>query len=123
WTSRSAARSSDPDCLDIRLLFVRTRFRSTLPSDGPSRFRPCASLVLHLHQVAQGTFTPRLLDVPSTQGARRRLRRWPLATLDLRCACRRSWPRSGRKNRRAIEPKNLADIVTPRLAVSRAVGR
>src|SRR5208282_3946337 len=67
WTSRSAARSSDPDCLDIRLLFVRTRFRSTLPSDGPSRFRPCASLVLHLHQVAQGTFTPRLLDMPSTQ--------------------------------------------------------
>src|SRR5580692_4852428 len=51
----------------IRLLFVRSRFRSTLPSDGPSRFRPCASLVLHLHQVAQGTFTPRLLDMPSTQ--------------------------------------------------------
>src|SRR4051794_16474053 len=51
-----------------RLLFVRSRFRSTLPSDGPSRFRPCASLVLHLHQVAQGTFTPRLLDMPSTTG-------------------------------------------------------
>src|SRR5271165_2055195 len=51
----------------IRLLFVRSRFRSTLPSDGPSQFRPCASLVLHLHQVAQGTFTPRLLDMPSTQ--------------------------------------------------------
>ncbi len=56
----------------IRLLFVRSRFRSTLPSDGPSRFRPCASLVLHLHQVAQGTFTPRLLDMPSTQAARAR---------------------------------------------------
>jgi hypothetical protein len=27
------------------------------PSDGPLRFHPCASLVLHLHQVAQGTFT------------------------------------------------------------------
>src|SRR5215210_3416401 len=39
-------------------------------SDGPSRFRPCASLVLHLHQVAQGTFTPRLLDMPSTQALR-----------------------------------------------------
>jgi hypothetical protein len=39
--------------------------------------RPCASLVLHLHQVAQGTFTPRLLDMPSTQDASRRLRRWP----------------------------------------------
>src|SRR5271166_898460 len=56
----------------IRLLFVRSRFRSTLPSDGPSQFRPCASLVLHLHQVAQGTFTPRLLDMPSTQDAARR---------------------------------------------------
>jgi hypothetical protein len=31
----------------IRLLLVRSRFRSTLPSGGPSRFRPCASLVLH----------------------------------------------------------------------------
>src|ERR1700733_735023 len=69
----------------IRLLFVRSRFRSTLPSDGPSRFRPCASLVLHLHQVAQGTFTPRLLDMPSTQHASRRLRRWPAALLDRSC--------------------------------------
>jgi hypothetical protein len=51
----------------IRFLFVRSRFRSTLPSDGLSRFLPCASLVLHLHQVAQGTFTPRLLGMPSTQ--------------------------------------------------------
>ena len=34
----------------IRLLFVRSWVRSTYPSDGPSRFRPCASLVLHLHQ-------------------------------------------------------------------------
>src|SRR5258705_12762388 len=43
----------------IRFLFVGSRLCSTLPSDGPSRFRPCASLVLHLHQVAQGTFTPK----------------------------------------------------------------
>ena len=71
----------------IRLLFVRSRFRSTLPSDGPSRFRPCASLVLHLHQVAQGTFTPRLLDMPSTQDAARRFRRWPSAMPD-RCSAR-----------------------------------
>src|SRR3982751_4204141 len=55
----------------IRFLFVGSRFCSTLPSDGSSRFRPCASLVLHLHQVAQGTFTPRLLDMPSTQDAAR----------------------------------------------------
>ena len=51
----------------IRLPFVGSRVRSALPSDGPSRFRPCASLVLHLHQVAQGTFTPKLLDMPSPQ--------------------------------------------------------
>src|SRR4051812_8504935 len=43
----------------IRFLFVGSRLCSTLPSDGPSRFRPCALLVLHLHQVAQGTFTPK----------------------------------------------------------------
>src|SRR5208282_6621004 len=59
-----------PSLPRIRLLFVGSRFRSTLPSDGPSRFRPCASLVLHLHQVAQGTFTPKLSDMSDTQGAR-----------------------------------------------------
>src|SRR4051794_1254615 len=35
----------------IRFLFVRSRFCSTLPSDDISRWRPCASLTLHLHQV------------------------------------------------------------------------
>src|SRR4051794_34331692 len=59
----------------IRLLFVGSRFRSTLPSDGPSQFHPCASLVLHLHQVAQGTFTPRLPDMPGTQAGLRHARR------------------------------------------------
>src|SRR5512135_1172426 len=43
----------------IRFLFVGSRLCSTLPSDNPSRCCPCASLVLHLHQVAQGTLTPR----------------------------------------------------------------
>jgi hypothetical protein len=56
-----------PDLPHIRFLFVGSRVRSTLPSDSPSRFCPCASLVLHLHQVAQGTCTPKLLDMPSTQ--------------------------------------------------------
>jgi hypothetical protein len=65
----------------IRLLFVRSRFRSTLPSDGPSRFRPCASLVLHLHQVTQGTFTPRPLGMPSTQGRATRAGE-PVSALD-----------------------------------------
>src|SRR5216683_5176248 len=59
----------------IRFLFVGSRLCSTLPSDGPSRFRPCALLVLHLHQVAQGTFTPKLSDMSDTQDAARRLRR------------------------------------------------
>src|SRR5690242_4478783 len=68
----------------IRFRFVGSRFRSTLPSDGPSRFRPCASLVLHLHQVVRGTFTPKLLGMPSTQP----LSRGPSALLDRPCARR-----------------------------------
>src|SRR5689334_9346078 len=71
----------------IRLLFVGSRFCFTLPSDGPSRFRPCASLVLHLHRVAQGTFTPRLLDMPSTLTLRAGLRR---------CRCAASWTATAR---------------------------
>src|SRR3954447_17745242 len=73
----------------IRFLFVGSRLCSTLPSDGPSRFRPCALLVLHLHQVAQGTFTPKLSDMSDTQDAARRLRRCRRmrgGILDCRCA-------------------------------------
>ena len=40
-----------PGLPDIRFLFVRSRFCSTLPSDAASRRRPCALLTLHLHQV------------------------------------------------------------------------
>src|SRR5262249_23046269 len=75
----------------IRFLFVGSRLCSTLPSDGPSRFRPCALLVLHLHQVAQGTFTPKLSDMSDTQDAARRLRRCRRrggGILDCRCARR-----------------------------------
>ena len=72
-----------PTLPPIRFLFVRPRLRSTLPSDGPSRFRPCALLVLHLHQVAQGTFTPRALAVPSTRDdAKHRRRRRREAILE-----------------------------------------
>ncbi len=35
----------------IRFLSIGTRLCSTLPSDPASRRRPCASLILHLHQV------------------------------------------------------------------------
>src|SRR3954471_20709182 len=51
----------------IRFLFVRSRFCSTLPSDPASRRRPCASLALHLHQVVQGTCTPRLSNMLGTR--------------------------------------------------------
>src|SRR5829696_2778674 len=52
----------------IRFLFVGSRVCSTLPSDGPSRdlICPCASLALRLHQAVQGTFTPKLLNMPDT---------------------------------------------------------
>ncbi len=66
WTSLPCASSSDRDCLTIRFLFVRSRLRSTLPSDPASRRRPCASLDLHLHQVGQGTLTPELSDMLGT---------------------------------------------------------
>ena len=55
----------------IRFMFVGSRLCSTLPSDSPSRFCPCASLVLHLHQVAQGTSTPKLSDMSDTQAGLR----------------------------------------------------
>jgi hypothetical protein len=51
----------------IRFLFVRSRFGSTLLSDAASRRRPCASLALHLHQVVQGTCTPKLSNMLGTQ--------------------------------------------------------
>ena len=40
-----------PRMPDIRFLFVRPRFCAALPSDATSRWRPCALLILHLHQV------------------------------------------------------------------------
>jgi hypothetical protein len=47
-----------PRLPDIRFLFVRSQFCAALPSDATSRCRPCALLILHLHPVGQGTFTP-----------------------------------------------------------------
>jgi hypothetical protein len=40
------------------------RFLQTPPRGG---LRPCASLVLHLHQVAQRTYTSKLLNMPGTR--------------------------------------------------------
>jgi hypothetical protein len=56
-----------PGLPDIRFLFVGSRFCSTLLSDPASRRRPCASLALHLHQVVQGTCTPKLSNMLGTR--------------------------------------------------------
>ena len=56
-----------PGLPDIRFVFVRSRFGSALLSDAASRRRPCASLALHLHQVVQGTCTPRLSNMLGTR--------------------------------------------------------
>src|SRR5881227_298784 len=60
-----------PGLPHIRFLFVRSRLCSTLPSDPASRRRPCASLALHLHQVVQGTCTPKLSSMLGTRPGRR----------------------------------------------------
>src|SRR6516225_10569357 len=54
----------------IRFLFVRSRLCSALPSDAFAH--PCASLVLHLHQVGRGTFTPKLSNMLGTSLSRLR---------------------------------------------------
>src|SRR5207253_7146542 len=56
-----------PGLPQIRFLFVRSRFWSTLLSDDASRRRPCASLALHIHQVVQGTCTPKLSNMLGTR--------------------------------------------------------
>jgi hypothetical protein len=58
-------------------------------------------LVLYLHQVAQGTFTPKLSDMSDTQDAARRLRRAAAgAAASLTAAARGALPegRSGRRD-------------------------
>src|SRR5205823_12114380 len=110
----------------IRFLFVGSRLCSTLPSDGPSRFRPCALLVLHLHQVAQGTFTPKLSDMSDTQDAAVRLRRCRrirggiLDCLCARCSARRQvgtkgWSYSDRTKGWALEVNSTALVTMPNL--------
>ena len=49
-----------PDCTTPRIRFVSfaLHVRSTLPSDAPSRERPCASLVLRLHAHLDGGLSP-----------------------------------------------------------------
>jgi hypothetical protein len=52
----------------IRFLYIGSHVCSTLLSDPPSPERPCASLLLHLHQVVEGTFTPELSNMLGTIG-------------------------------------------------------
>jgi hypothetical protein len=54
----------------IRFLYIGPYVCSALLSDPASRRRPCASLLLHLHQVVEGTFTPELSNMLGTH------RRW-----------------------------------------------
>src|SRR5206468_9120654 len=53
----------------IRFLYIGSYVCSTLLSDPASRRRPCASLLLHLHQVVEGTFTPKLSNMLGTRKA------------------------------------------------------
>src|SRR5215813_1919336 len=65
--SRYFARSPHTVDLILRFLFIGSRLCSALLSALPSRRHPCASLVLHLHQVEQGTCTPKLSNMFGTQ--------------------------------------------------------
>src|SRR6516165_5834179 len=51
----------------IRFLYIGSYVCSTLLSDPTSRRRPCASLLLHLHQVVEETHTPELSSMLGTQ--------------------------------------------------------
>src|ERR1039457_6802933 len=51
----------------IRFLYIGSHVCSALLSDPASRRRPCASLLLHLHQVVEGTFTPELSNMLGTR--------------------------------------------------------
>ena len=51
----------------IRFLSIDPRVCSPLPSDGPSRGRPCGLLPLHLHQVGERTCTSKLSNMLGTR--------------------------------------------------------
>ena len=50
----------------IQFLFIGSRVCSALLSDRPSRFGPCASLSLHLHQAVKRTCTSKLSNLLGT---------------------------------------------------------
>ena len=55
-----------PDMPHIRFLFVGSRLCSALPSDGPSRFRPCASLSFTSIRLDEELASSGLLNMPNT---------------------------------------------------------
>src|SRR5260370_41784397 len=59
----SLARHRRPQ---IQFLSIGSRVCSTLLSDLPSRFGPCASLSLRLHQTVKRTFTSKLSNMLGT---------------------------------------------------------
>ena len=73
----------------IRFLYIGSCVCFTLLSDPPSPERPCASLLLHLHQVVEGTYTPELSNMLGTQ-------KKPPACAGGSCSCSRvlltGWP-------------------------------
>jgi len=84
----------------IRFLFSGRDFCSTLPSDGPSRFRPLRFASASPPSGCTGDFHPQTADMSDTQDAARRLRRWPPPAggiLDCRCARRSAGRQVGTK--------------------------
>jgi len=66
----------NPEELHIQFLSISSRVCSTLLSDLTSRFGPCASLSLYLHQAVKRTFTSKLSTLLGThKTARREFRR------------------------------------------------
>jgi hypothetical protein len=92
----------------IRFLFVGSRLRSALPSDLASRRRPCASLALHLHQVVQGTCTPRLSNMLGTRRNRSAVGKTAIS----------AWGRS-----QPLAPPVLTSLVACTSALRRAILR
>src|SRR6202166_5422829 len=65
WASRSYARS--PGTVGLKSSSCPSaRVFATLLSDLTSRFGPCASLSLHLHQAVKRTFTSKLSNMLGT---------------------------------------------------------
>ena len=62
----------------IRFLYIGSYVCSTLPPDPALRRRPCASLLLHLDQVVEGTLTPELSNMLGTPKKGRLARSRPM---------------------------------------------